>query len=59
VWVGVGVARNGLGIGPPSRRWVTGRFAWVIGGIVAALGLAAAIVGIIYVPDWIGSVGPK
>src|SRR5262245_8365331 len=52
VWIAVGIARNGFGIGPPPR-WVNGKPAWAIGGLVAALGLAVAVVGVLYASDWI------
>jgi hypothetical protein len=48
VWVAVGIARNGFGLGTRLRR-ITGPPAWTIAAVIGALGLAIAVVGILYV----------
>jgi hypothetical protein len=48
VWVAVGIARNGFGLGTGLRR-ITGPPAWTVAAVIGVLGLATAIVGVLYV----------
>jgi hypothetical protein len=48
VWVAVGIARNGFGLGTGLRR-ITGPPAWTVAAVIGVLGLATAVVGVLYV----------
>ena len=48
VWVAIGIARNGVGLGGGLRR-VTGPRAWAVAAVLGVLGLAIAVVGVLYV----------
>jgi hypothetical protein len=54
VWVAAGVASNGFGVGPPPR-WVNGRPAWAIAAVIAALGVAVAVLGVLRAPGLLGA----